>query len=389
MMKKQASGKYIDIRDPILGFYSAFVPNKLIGNIPEMSTDLDVLETSASHALGSLDSIIDFLPDKNTFLYSYLRKEAVLSSQIEGTQSSISDLLLYENDEIPGVPIYDVEEVSTYIQAVQHGHQAIRSESGISKELIKELHGILLSKGRGSNKRPGSIREKQNWVGGEKPGNAQYVPPPPEFVEELIDDLVRFISDTSLSLPPARRAGIAHAQFESIHPFYDGNGRVGRMLLSLTLSLHGMLRQPLLYLSLYLKRKRVAYYDHLQNVREDNSWSSWLEFYYAGVIEVAKGAHKTALELLNLFEHDKQKIESNAGRFSGTMIRVHEIFKKEIVVKPKHIIESLGISAPTAMKAIRGLHDLGIITEITGKQRYSVYSYSKYLDRLNEGAEPL
>ncbi|MDP4237101.1 MAG: Fic family protein, partial [Bacteroidota bacterium] len=382
---------YVDIRDPVLGFYSAFIPKKLMEDIPAVDSELGTLEASASHALGSLDAIVDFLPDKNTFLFSYLRKEAVLSSQIEGTQSSISDLLLYENNETPGVPLEDVEEVSTYIQAVNHGEKALKSGRTIDQILIKELHAILLSKGRGSNKLPGMIRDRQNWVGGEKPGSAQYVPPPPgEALGELIDDFVFFMNETSLNMPPIRRAGIMHAQFESIHPFYDGNGRIGRMLLSLSLSQHGMLREPLLYLSLYLKHRRLRYYDLLQNVREESGWNDWLTFFYTGVTEVARGAHKTALELLALFENDKERIESNnAGRFSGTMIRVHELFKKKIIVAPKQIIEALDISAPTAMKAVRSLHQLGIITEITGKQRYSIYSYTKYLDRLNEGAEPI
>jgi Fic family protein len=387
-MTNKPSGTYLDIRDSVLGFYEAFLPNQLP---PEFKPDpaLERLESLASHALGSLDAITDFLPDTNIFLYSYVRKEALLSSQIEGTQSSLSDLLLYESEAVPGVPINDVEEVSRYIEALNEGHQKLMGNKHLHQNIIQDLHHILLSSGRGSNKQPGTIRKTQNWVGGEKPGSALYVPPPAENLAALIENLFFYMNDKKADSTALRRAGIAHAQFETIHPFYDGNGRIGRMLISLMLTSEGLLRQPLLYLSLYFKQNRSEYYELLQKVREENAWNEWMIFFYRGVTEVAKGAQSTAKRLLTVFADDRRRIEKTSGRFSGTLLRIHEEFKEKISLRQKDIIQKLGISAPTASKAMKQLTQLGIIREITGKERYSIYAYQKYLDILGEGAEPL
>lgn len=313
----------------------------------------------------------------------------MLSSQIEGTQSSLSDLLLFENGAIPGVPAGDVEEVSRYIEALNAGHIQIVENKRFDSALVEELHLILLRAGRGSDKQLGMIRKGQNWVGGERPGSVQYVPPPAAELPSLMENLFHYVNDQNSDFPAIRRAGIAHAQFETIHPFYDGNARIGRMLISLMLTSEGLLRQPLLYLSLYFKQNRSQYYNLLQRVREENEWNEWMKFFYSGIAEVAQGAQRTAKQLLEIFADDRRRIELTAGRFSGTLLRVHEAFKEKITLRPKDIIRNLEVSPPTASKALRLLTDLGVITEITGKERYSIYAYQKYLDILNEGAEPL
>lgn len=382
------SGKYLSIRDPKLGIFEAFVPDNIDGRTVKPTDEMQAMERKAIYALGSLNSITDFLPDPDFFLYSYIRKEAILSSQIEGTQSSLSDLLLYENKVVPGVPESDVVEVSSYITALQYGHQRLLAGKPIDREMIKELHALLLSKGRGKDKMPGIIRTGQNWVGGDRPSNAQYVPPPAESLDSLIENFTEFIVREQADIPSLEKAGMIHAQFESIHPFYDGNGRVGRMLISLILAREGLLQQPILYLSLYLKKNRYRYYELLQLVREEGGWEAWLMFFYKGIAEVAGGAVNTAKKLLKMFDEDKRRIETVAGRSVATVLRVHDVLKKEIVVRPRQLATQLDITPPTAHSALRTLSNLRIVEEITGKQRYSVYAYQKYLDILSEGAEP-
>src|SRR5271155_3347634 len=235
----------------------AFVPPPLPPGPAALDlTSLQAILAQANQAVGRLDGMTSALPDLKLFLYSYVRKEAVLSSQIEGTQSSLSDLLLYENAETPGVPLDDVQEVSNYVAALNHGLKRMRGGFPLSLRLIREIHEVLLAKGRGSHAQPGEFRKSQNWIGGTRPGNAAYVPPPPEYVMDCLGDLEGFLHSEENSLPLLIRAGLAHAQFESIHPFLDGNGRVGRLLITLLLVADGVLTGPLLYLSLYLKQNR-------------------------------------------------------------------------------------------------------------------------------------
>lgn len=262
----------------------AFVPAPLP---PKPALELDgplqqVLELAVL-ALGRLDSVATLLPDEALFLYAYVRKEAVLSSQIEGTQSSLSDLFVYELDEAPGVPINDVHEVSNYVAALNHGLQRLREDFPLSNRLIREIHGVLLSDGRGSEKTPGEFRRSQNWLGGARPGDAVFVPPPHTAVPDCMTELERFLHARDDGLPILLRAGLAHVQFETIHPFLDGNGRVGRLLITLLLCHAGVLRQPLLYLSLYLKQNRSAYYELLDHVRRTGDWEAWLMFFLDGV----------------------------------------------------------------------------------------------------------
>jgi Fic family protein len=237
----------------------------------------------------------------------YLRKEALLSSQIEGTQSSLSDLLLFEQDELPMVPLDDVQEVSNYVAAMDHGLQRLREGFPLSLRLIREIHEILLAKGRGASKEPGEFRRSQNWIGGTRPGNALFVPPPPDELNRCLGDLETYLHATDVH-PALIRAALAHVQFETIHPFLDGNGRLGRLLITLLLCEAGSLREPVLYLSLYLKTHRQQYYDLLQAVRERGDWETWLAFFLDGVTETATQAVHAARSLITLFDNDRRRI---------------------------------------------------------------------------------
>src|SRR3954467_6338093 len=272
--------------------YAAFVPAPLPPDPPlRIDSRLQSLLDEANQALGRLDAVTLLLPDPGQFLYSYIRKEAVLSSQIEGTQSSLSDLLLFENEAAPGVPLDDVEETSNYIAAMSHGLKRIESgELPLSNRLLREIHERLMAGVRGGEKAPGEFRRTQNWLGGTRPGNARFVPPPAHEVTVAMSDLEKFLHGPT---PILLKAALAHVQFETIHPFLDGNGRVGRLLITLLLCAEEVLQQPLLYLSLFFKQHRDAYYDHLQRVRTDGAWEGWLEFFLEGVVTVASSATNT------------------------------------------------------------------------------------------------
>ena len=366
----------------------AFVPPRL-PPIPAVRMDgLYRRLESANRALGQLDGVTSILPDTPLFLYMYVRKEAVLSSQIEGTQSSLSDLLLFESEEAPGVPLDDVQEVSNYVAAMNHGLTRIREGFPISLRLIREIHDILLSKGRGNTKQPGEFRRSQNWIGGTRPGNALFVPPPPEQVLDLMSDLEAFIHADTPEIPTLIKAGLVHVQFETIHPFLDGNGRLGRLLITFLLCTQGILREPILYLSLYFKTHRQQYYDLLQQVRERGDWEIWLEFFLDGITETSLQAAEAAREILGLFEADRHRIES-LGRPAASALRVHQLLQQKPLVGIPDASQKLGISPPTIAKSIQHLDDLGIVREVTGKQRGRMYVYSDYLSILSRGTEPL
>lgn len=308
----------------------------------------------------------------------------MLSSQIEGTQSSISELLLFENDAVAGLPIDDVVEVSNYVAAMEHGLARLRGGFPLSLRLLKEIHGVLLAKGRRSEKQPGEFRTSQNWIGGSRPGNALFVPPPPSHVLQCMGDLEKFLYDESL--PTLIRAGLAHAQFETIHPFLDGNGRIGRLLVTLLLCHDRKLPEPLLYLSLYLKKHRTAYYDLLQRVRTHGDWEAWIDFFLAGVEETGTQAAETAARLLRLFQSDRQKLHA-LGRKGMSALKLHDILQRKPVVTVPRLVSHHGFSAPTANAALRLMIDQGIVREITGYARNRVFAYAEYLRTLNEGAE--
>jgi Fic family protein len=316
-----------------------------------------------------------------------VRREALLSSQIEGTQSSLSDLLLYELDEAPGVPLDDVAEVSTYVAALEHGLARLARGFPLSNRLLREIHAVLLSQGRGAGKRPGQFRTSQNWIGGIRPGTAHFVPPPPQEVEPCMAALERFMHDPA-SPGALVKAGFAHVQLETIHPFLDGNGRVGRLLISLLLHQDGVLRQPLLYLSLYFKQHRAEYYRQLDAVRTTGDWEAWLDFFLLGVSETATGAVDTAHRLLSVFVGDTVRIQE-IGRLSGNALRVFDALRHRPVADIDHLARQTGIAYSTAARVVDALVGLGVLRELTGRKRGRVFAYGRYLDILSEGAQPL
>jgi Fic family protein len=366
----------------------AFIPPALP---PDPRIRMEVLYRlmdEASRAIGRLDGVTSILQDTPLFLYMYVRKEALLSSQIEGTQSSLSDLLLFESEEAPGALLNDVEEVSNYVAAMNHGLARIREGFPLSLRLIREIHEILLAKGRGAGKQPGEFRRSQNWIGGTRPGNAAFVPPPPHEVPTLMSDLEKFIHADTPEIPPLIKAGLIHVQFETIHPFLDGNGRLGRLLITFLLCANGILKEPILYLSLFFKTHRSHYYDLLQQVRLKGDWEAWLAFFLEGVAETSMQAASAAKEILNLFEVDRRKIEG-LGRPAASALRVHQFSQTKPIISVPMAASSLGISAPTVRKSIAHLEELGIVRETTGKQRGRLFVYSAYLEILARGTEPL
>lgn len=367
--------------------FDAFVPKPLPPDPPvQFTADLIGLKERADIALGRLDGIARLLPDLDLFLYFYVRKEAVLSSQIEGTQSSLSDLLLYENDQIPGVPLDDVQEVSSYVAALQYGIKRLESGFPISIRLIKDIHRVLLKHGRGAEKDPGEFRRSQNWIGGTRPGNARFVPPPHEEVLELMGALEKFIHADKEKCSTLIRAALMHVQFETIHPFLDGNGRVGRLLITLLLVADRVLAAPLLYLSLYFKLHRQKYYDLLQRVRNDGVWEEWLQFFFNGVESTSVQAVETADRILELFESDRGKLEG-LGRAKASTMQVHELLKRKAVVTIPSAAKNLKLTQPTVTKAIQQLQRLGIVNESTGRTWKKIYVYKSYVRLLNEGMD--
>jgi Fic family protein len=366
----------------------AFLPPPLPPAPPVDLSELYQHLDRASQALGRLDGLTTFLPDTRLFLYLYVRKEALLSSQIEGTKSSFSDLLLFENEAVPGVPIDDVEEVSNYVAAVQHGLRRIKGGFPLSLRLIREIHAILLRGGRGANKTPGEFRRSQNWIGGSRPGNAAFVPAPPERMMECLDRFEHFLHDEKHNLPVLVEAGLIHVQFETIHPFLDGNGRLGRLLITLLLCAKGILREPLLYLSLYFKAHRQRYYDLLRRVRTEGVWEEWIEFFLKGTETTAHQAADTAVQILHLFEADRKKIQS-LGRKTASALRVHEYMQGHPLIKIGPTAKALKLSVPTVTGALESLATLKIAKEATGKRRDRLFAYTRYLRILSEGTEPL
>jgi len=366
----------------------AYVPQALPPIPPVQLERLYGRLEAANRAIGRLDGVASILPDTPLFLYMYVRKEALLSSQIEGTQSSLSELLLFESEDVPGVPLDDVQEVSNYIGAMNHGLNRIREGFPLSLRLIREIHEALLSKGRGSTKQPGEFRRSQNWIGGTRPGNALFVPPPPDRVMDLMAGLEEFIHADTPEIPFLVKAGLVHVQFETIHPFLDGNGRLGRLLIVLMLIEAGVLQQPLLYLSLFFKQHRSRYYELLDGVRQQGDWEAWIDFFLEGVKSTASAAVATAQRLLDLFRRDEAQLQ-DLGR-SGHSVRLgYAALRRRPLTSTKQLKELSGLSFPTSGKAIEALVELGIAREITGGRRNRLFAYDAYLAILSEGTEPL
>ena len=363
-------------------FY-AFTPADLPPSPPIDLNRLYGQSERANRALARLDGVVAHLPNPQHLLYTYIRKEAVLSSQIEGTQSSLSDLLLFENEEAPGVPVHDVKEVSNYVAALEYGIRQLETLP-LSLRLLKEIHAVLMKGTRGGDKEPGEFRRSQNWIGGTRPGNATYVPPPPHEVLPRLGALEKFIHGNPVETATLLKAGLVHAQFESIHPFLDGNGRVGRLLIPFTMIAEGAISQPVLYLSLYFKKHRETYYAALQRVRTDADWEGWLSFYLQGVEEVSTQAATTADKLVKLFELHRGQIKTLA-RASGSALRLHDLFTKRCFLSVSEAQRELKSTFPATSAAMARLLRLGFVKEITGKRRNRVFSYAPYLKILQEG----
>ncbi|GJM43264.1 MAG: hypothetical protein DHS20C21_01060 [Gemmatimonadota bacterium] len=384
-MKRGQTGRY-EVSTTSGEEVRAFVPAALPPVPPLDLASLQGPMERAHLALGRLDALSTLLPDPRLFLYAYVRKEAVLSSQIEGTQSSLSDLLLFEMNEAPGVPLDDVLEVSNYVAALEHGLQRLREGLPLSSRLIREIHGRLLARGRGADKAPGEFRRSQNWIGGARPGMARFVPPPPHAVLDCMSDLERFLHSVPADLPTLIRAGLAHVQFETIHPFLDGNGRVGRLLITFLLCHESILREPLLYLSLYFKQHREDYYALLDGVRRDGDWEAWLTFFLEGVAQTAAGAVLTAQRLTTLFQEDQLRIQGE-GRAAGSALRVHQILKERPITSLPSVTSHTGLSFPAASSGMQVLEGLGVVRELTGKRRNRLFAYDQYVSILSEGTE--
>jgi len=359
---KAPSGRYVETsiaKERVRAFVPAPLPPR-----PLRTESLLVRLSAADRRLGRLDGVTVLLPDKALFLYMYVRKEAVLSSQIEGTQSSLSDLLRFETDAALGVPIDDVREVSNYVDAMMHGLERLK-DLPLSLRLIREMHARLMKGARGGKKSPGEFRKSQNWVGGTRPGNAAFVPPPPLEIESCMGDLERFLhSDTSTLV----KVALAHVQFETIHPFLDGNGRIGRLLITLLLCHEGTLRKPLLYSSLYFKEHRQDYYSELNAVRETGDFERWIEFFALGIRVSAEQAVLTGQRVTSVFQDDRNQLRK-LGRLAPTSLLVQEEMQKKPLATIATLTKATGLTTPTVTQALRELERLGIVRETTGRAR--------------------
>ena len=364
----------------------AFVPTPLPPNPPiKWTPALRDKFDRALIELGRLDTVTTLLPDASLFLFMYVTKEALLSSIIEGTQSSLSDLLLYEMNQELNVPLDDVREVSNYVAALDYGLSRMK-DLPLSSRLFREIHSVLLREGRGSNLTPGEFRRSQNWIGGTRPGNAVYVPPPPENVQECMGKLERFLHDEPEPTPVLLKAALAHVQFETIHPFQDGNGRLGRLLITLLLCSQGILQEPILYLSLYFKTHRQQYYDLLNNVRLTGDWEAWLDFFADAVITTAGQAVGTVQRLRDMSQHDKNRI-AGLGRAAGSTLRIHQAMMERPIATSKWLVDKTGITSATVNRALENLTKLNIVKELTAQKRNRLFCYVEYMQIMSEGTE--
>lgn len=362
----------------------AFIPEPLPPTTPlAIDNKLQSRINQAMLALGRLDAISSLLPDAHLFLYSYVRKEAVMSSQIEGTQSSLSDLMLYEMEGVPGVPMDDVQEVSCYVNALDLGIKRIRENHPITFRLITEIHQALMTSGRGTNRCPGEFRKSQVWIGGHRPDEATFVPAPANELDNCWAALEKFINDVPEATDPLIKAALSHVQFETIHPFMDGNGRIGRLLIPLILVEANIIHEPLLYLSVFFKKHRQTYYEKLNQVRLTGDWEGWLLFFVDAIAETANQAVNTAKALNDLRQQDKARL-NDLGRQSGSANQILDALYEHPIASINKIIELTGLAAATVGKSLDVLEkQLGIVKEVTGQKRNRVFSYVAYIDILN------
>lgn len=390
-MRRGPTGQYETVNDRGQRF-SAFVPTPLPPD-PPVAMDGPLLQrfADAMTAVGGLNTLSINLPNADMLIYSYLRKEAVLSSQIEGTQSSLPDLLMLEmGQRTDDAPIDDARETVNYLNALRYATERLDDGAPIDSELIQEIHRRLLQSGRGSFKQPGEFRDRQNYIT-RTTGQVVFIPPPSSRVDECMDELVRYIAaegPRADATHPLIRAGAAHAQFETIHPFRDGNGRVGRMIVLLMLLQSGVLSVPTLYLSLRLKDERRRYGNLLNDVRFEGDWEAWLSFFFEAIKDAADAVVESTTQLSNLFAYDRERIEQT-GRRRFTALQVHDILMEQPYLRINDVLARTNLSRPGATAGMYTLGELGIVREVTGNARNRVFAYDDYMDVLAAGTEPL
>ena len=381
---KRATGAYV--KSTTLGEeVQAFVPDSLPPKNPTLALEVyQDLNRKAEMALARLSGVSGLVPSVDWLLYSAIRKEALLTSQIEGTQATLTDLF----DEEAGFKVSntdDVEEVTNYLRAFQLVQEQLRDPKGlpISVRLLCDAHRLLLNGVRGAGKQPGELRRSQNWIGGTRPGNAVFVPPPPENVPQLLTDMERFIHDGVTDLPPMVKVALIHAQFETIHPFLDSNGRIGRLLIATLFEHWGLLAEPLMYLSGYLKQHQAEYYRRLSNIRSEGDWEAWVTFFLEGVSVAAADAEHSIIEVASLIAADRKRLlqSSKAGPASYRLFEMLPMMPRFTI---ERVRQQLDTSFPTATAAVKVLEDLGIVTEMTGQKKNRSYSYQAYVELLSK-----
>ena len=381
-MYRPAPGRYVTVTTAGEPF-QAFVPVPLPPVPPIVwSAPLRRRFDAALVALGRLDGVTALLPNAALLLYSFVRKEAVLSSQIEGTQSSLADLLLYEIDEQPGVPVDDAREVSRCVAALERGLKKLRGGLPLCTRLLCEMHKALLTHPGGRGKTPGEVRSTQVWIGGTRPGNAAFVPPPADALPDCLASLERFLNDDPEAVPPLIKAALVHVQFETIHPFLDGNGRIGRLLIVLQLVADGVLREPMLYPSLFFRTHRALYYELLNEVRLRGNWERWLDFFAEGIEASATQAVATANALLALVNADRDRI-TGLGRATASALAVHQALQRQPIATSAALVKATGLTPATVNKSLAHLTHIGVVGEVTNRQRDRVFSYLKYVEVLS------
>lgn len=390
-MPKRATGRYE--RTTVGGEeVAAFIPLALPPAAPPISLDAVLSDRlrAAEQALVRLELAGEMVPSLDWFIYAFVRKEAVLSSQIEGTQATLVDLLTFEASESAErseTPNADVEEICNYLDALGYSRAQLADAHGLplSMRLLSETHRRLMQGVRGAEKLPGEVRRSQNWIGGSRPGNAAYVPPPPHALPEVLGAFENYLHSTD-ALSPLLRAGLLHVQFETIHPYLDGNGRIGRLLVTLLLEHWQLLTKPLLYLSLFFKRHKDEYYRRLNAVRVDGDWEAWLDFFLDGVATIADEAVTSARELFGLVASDRSKVLA-LDNMSVVAVRLFELLPRHPVLTVANVMKLVDTTKPTAGRAIELLTSAGVLLETTGKKRDRTYVYQHYLDRLKVGTE--
>ena len=385
-MRRPAPGHTVTVStvgEPFRAFVPAPLPPKpaLVWS-PSLRRRFD----AALIAVGRLDAVSALLPNAELVLYGFVRKEAVLSSQIEGTQSSLADLLLFEIDVQPGVPIDDAREVSRCVAALTHGVQRLREGFPLSLRLLREMHVVLMDHPRGAGKTPGEFRRSQVWVGGTRPGNAVFVPPPANALHDCLHAFERFLHDLPEATPALVKAGLVHVQFETIHPFLDGNGRIGRLLIVLQLVADGLLHEPLLYPSLFFKTHRALYYELLNDVRVGGDWERWLDFFAEGIEASASQAMHTAQALLALVSADHDRI-AGLGRAAVSGLAIHGALQRQPVTTATALVKATGLTAATVNKTVVHLQRLGIVAELTERRRGRIFAYRDYVALINAGLD--